>query len=78
MKRRDFIGHTTGLGMIVAAASLPGSLTGAAEFPDPCNVAALHTPLADRITPPAKEKIPVAFAISQGVTVIDFAGPWAA
>ncbi len=45
MKRRDFIGHTTGLGMIVAAASLPGSLTGAAEFPDPCNVAALHTHL---------------------------------
>jgi transcriptional regulator GlxA family with amidase domain len=28
------------------------------------------------LTPPAKGKIPVAVAISEGVTVIDFAGPW--
>ena len=31
---------------------------------------------AGKLTPPAKGKIPVAFAISEGVTVIDFAGPW--
>ena len=31
---------------------------------------------ASKLTPPAKGKIPVAFAISEGVTVIDFAGPW--
>lgn len=31
---------------------------------------------ATKLTPPAKGKIPVAFAISEGVTVIDFAGPW--
>jgi transcriptional regulator GlxA family with amidase domain len=31
---------------------------------------------AAKLTPPAKGKIPVAFAISEGVTVIDFAGPW--
>ena len=31
---------------------------------------------ANKLTPPAKGKIPVAFTISEGVTVIDFAGPW--
>src|ERR1041385_7438981 len=30
----------------------------------------------NKLTPPAKGKIPVAFAISEGATVIDFAGPW--
>jgi transcriptional regulator GlxA family with amidase domain len=30
----------------------------------------------NKLTPPEKGKIPVAVAISQGVTVIDFAGPW--
>lgn len=29
-----------------------------------------------KLTPPAKGKIPVAFALSEGATVIDFAGPW--
>lgn len=31
---------------------------------------------AKKLSPPAKGKIPVAFTISEGVTVIDFAGPW--
>src|SRR5215510_10298048 len=70
MNRRDFIGHTATLGVIAAAVTtLPASVTSVgnafAVFPD-----------AGRLTPPAKGKIPVAFAISQGVTVIDFAGPW--
>ena len=30
----------------------------------------------NKLTPPAKGKIPVAVAISEGATVIDFAGPW--
>src|SRR5918994_3392811 len=29
-----------------------------------------------KLTPPAKGKIPVAFTLSEGATVIDFAGPW--
>src|SRR5262245_40067051 len=70
MNRRDFIGHTATLGVIAAAVTtLPASVTSVgnafAVFPD-----------AGRLTPPAKGKIPVAFAISYGVTVIDFAGPW--
>jgi len=65
MKRREFINQSACLGVVVAAASLPNVLAG--NF---------LTPEASRLTPPAKGKIPVAFAISEGVTVIDFAGPW--
>jgi len=39
-------------------------------------VPSLPVAAANKLTPPAKGKIPVAFAISEGVTVIDFAGPW--
>ena len=58
MNRRDFIGHTATLGVIAAAVTtLPASVTSVgsafAVFPD-----------AGRLTPPAKGKIPVAFAIS--------------
>ncbi len=62
MKRRDFIHQTTGLGVVVAAGALPGL-----SFSLMSN---------NKLTPPVKGKIPVAFAISEGVTVIDFAGPW--
>ena len=37
---------------------------------------AMTIPTGNKLTPPEKGKIPVAFAISDGVTVIDFAGPW--
>src|SRR6185369_2805425 len=62
MKRREFINQTASVGVILAAGSLTPtwSLTGT----------------AGKLTPPAKGKIPVAFAISEGATVIDFAGPW--
>jgi len=33
-------------------------------------------PAASRLTPPARGPIDVAFLISEGATVIDFAGPW--
>ena len=69
MKRRDFMNQTASLGVVVAGASLPGSLM--REFLPATSIA-----LANKLTPPAKGKIPVAFAISEGVTVIDFAGPW--
>jgi transcriptional regulator GlxA family with amidase domain len=60
MKRREFMSQTACLGVVVATGSVP-------------NVFAFE---ANKLTPPAKGKIPVAFAISDGVTVIDFAGPW--
>jgi transcriptional regulator GlxA family with amidase domain len=88
MNRRNFMHNSAGLGMLVAAASLPPSLIGAARLvhgdSDCDNTAELNrretfllsTPGENKLTPPAKGKIPVAFAISEGVTVIDFAGPW--
>ena len=56
------------MGVGVAAASLPD----AGKFLIANSVAAAGS----KLTPPAKGKIPVAVAISDGVTVIDFAGPW--
>jgi transcriptional regulator GlxA family with amidase domain len=65
MKRREFISQSACLGVVVATGSVS-------------NVVAMNslTPEASKLTPPAKGKIPVAVAISEGVTVIDFAGPW--
>lgn len=66
MKRREFMSQTAGFGVVAAAASLPNSLI------NPVSIEASGS----KLTPPAKGKIPVAFAISEGATVIDFAGPW--
>ena len=66
MKRREFMSQTASLGVVVACGSLPNVLAGNFIFVD----------AAAKLTPPPKGKIPVAFAISEGVTVIDFAGPW--
>jgi transcriptional regulator GlxA family with amidase domain len=62
MKRREFMHQSASIGVVVAAGSLMPTWSLAAT--------------AGKLTPPAKGKIPVAFAISEGVTVIDFAGPW--
>ena len=67
MKRRQFINQTASLGLFAAAASLPLS-----SLAQP----ALTSNADNKLTPPAKGKIPVAVTISEGVTVIDFAGPW--
>ena len=66
MKRREFMNQTAGLGVLVAAGSLAPTCLSANSLPS----------AAKKLTPPAKGKIPVAFTISEGVTVIDFAGPW--
>ena len=75
MQRRDFMSQTAGFGLVFAAATLPGSLRGGSNFPGDTGTN-LSNSVSDRLKPPAKGKIPVAFAISEGVTVIDFAGPW--
>ena len=63
MKRREFIGQSACLGVVATTAAIPNLVNGMFFA-------------AEKLTPPAKGKIPVAFAISEGVTVIDFAGPW--
>lgn len=69
MKRREFITRTAGLGVVVAAAGAPG-------YPFSIIPPVSIESSSSKLTPPAKGKIPVAFAISEGATVIDFAGPW--
>ena len=71
MKRREFMGQTAGFGVVAAAACIPNTLAGK-FLPD----SALSVAAGNKLTPPEKGKIPIAFAISDGVTVIDFAGPW--
>ncbi len=74
MKRRSFLAKAAGL---TAALSAWPSLRGAAaaEEAKQSQAKGLTIPNAS-LKPPAKGHIPVAVAISEGVTVIDFAGPW--
>jgi transcriptional regulator GlxA family with amidase domain len=69
MKRRDFVTNTAAMGMVMAAASVPDMFSSSSII-GASNVG------GNKLTPPAKGSIPVAVAISEGVTVIDFAGPW--
>lgn len=70
------MGKTAGFGLVLAAAAtLPGSVKAASVLAGSDGKSAGKVS-GERLTPPAKGKIPVAFAISEGVTVIDFAGPW--
>ncbi|HEV2836547.1 MAG TPA: hypothetical protein VGW58_14590, partial [Pyrinomonadaceae bacterium] len=70
MKRREFMHQTASLSVLAAAACVPGSIARDFLWLPPMPVD------SNKLTPPAKGKIPVAVAISEGVTVIDFAGPW--
>lgn len=65
MKRREFLAGTAAWGVTLAAAgrALAGPKNGTGGG-------------GSRLAPPAKGTIPVAVAISEGATVIDFAGPW--
>ncbi|HEY3042101.1 MAG TPA: DJ-1/PfpI family protein [Pyrinomonadaceae bacterium] len=75
MQRRDFMSQTAGFGLVAAAATLPVSIGGGLEFLGSGGTGWRES-VSDRLEPPPKGKIPVAVAISEGVTVIDFAGPW--
>lgn len=69
MKRREFVLNTTAMGAVLMATSC----TAAGNWlSDDKGLSTAKT----KLTPPEKGRIPVAFAISAGVTVIDFAGPW--
>lgn len=70
MRRREFMSQSATFGVIAAATFTPNTLA-RKILPDSALSFA-----SGKLTPPEKGKIPVAFAISDGVTVIDFAGPW--
>src|SRR5262245_40899486 len=69
--RRKFLTHSSAFAMMLATGSncSGNSAEQRAAYKQPEAAAA-------PLTAPAKGKIPVAFLISQGVTVIDFTGPW--
>jgi len=74
MNRRHFIEKTAALTTGLTGITVAGSLLGA----DNDRRKSDHTAgkMINKLSPPADGKIPVAFAISQDVTLIDFAGPW--
>jgi hypothetical protein len=68
MKRRGFISKAAALGAALMAAPATSKLVAVEE--------SSHSQSSKKLNPPARGRIPVAFLISEGVTVIDFAGPW--
>jgi transcriptional regulator GlxA family with amidase domain len=75
MRRREFVTNTAAMGIIVAASSVPDVISaGRKTLSNSESIS--DAPRGNKLTPPVKGSITVAFAISEGVTVIDFAGPW--
>src|SRR5215216_2597972 len=66
MKRRNFLKHTA-----LASVAIAGS-----SYSEVMNAFAFSTSNENKLTPPKTGKIPVAFLISRGATMIDYAGPW--
>jgi transcriptional regulator GlxA family with amidase domain len=72
MNRRSFLTRSAGLALVAAAS--PATLLRAEEARRSAGRGVVVT--SDKITAPSRGVIPVAFLISEGATVIDFAGPW--
>jgi transcriptional regulator GlxA family with amidase domain len=72
VKRRDLLQMTTILGL---SASLPQAAV-SVERPETADNTAGHPMTSAPLIPPVNGSIPVAFLISDGAVVIDFAGPW--
>jgi transcriptional regulator GlxA family with amidase domain len=68
MKRREFLKESAAAGMAVTVGALAHSAGSRAGDSSKT--------VLPKLTPPAEGRIPVAFAISEDVQVIDFAGPW--
>jgi transcriptional regulator GlxA family with amidase domain len=71
MKRREFLKGSAAAGVAVTVGTF-GALVHSAGFKAGDN----STAGLPKLTPPTEGTIPVAFAISEGVQVIDFTGPW--
>ena len=75
MKRRQFLSRTAAAGLITAASGVRGVIAQQAKSPDN-NASVSNSKVGGKLPVPEKGRIPVAFVISEGVTVIDFTGPW--
>src|SRR5262245_29365352 len=71
MKRRDLLQLSALAGLATSVQPLAHAELGAKGDP----ASATAAPLPNALKPPAG-RIPVAFLISDGAVVIDFAGPW--
>ena len=65
MRRREFLVAGSTAAALMMTTNITTISVTASEFSDD-----------KRLTPPAEGQIPVAFTISRGATMIDFAGPW--
>jgi len=74
MKRRELLQGSAAFGLIAALPAVRTSepLVVSGSLDDAKKSAGVANPLK----PPAKGSIPVAFVISEGAVLIDFAGPW--
>ncbi|HEX3250230.1 MAG TPA: DJ-1/PfpI family protein [Pyrinomonadaceae bacterium] len=68
MRRREFLVTGATATLMTSTNIVPIARTSVFAEPKPAE--------ANKLTPPADGAIPVAFAISRGATMIDFAGPW--
>lgn len=75
MKRRNFLKNSAIMGIAAIAADAPQT-SGQAAKPYDNKAPSSATARGNKLTPPDRGPIPVAFAISKGATMIDFAGPW--
>jgi transcriptional regulator GlxA family with amidase domain len=71
MKRREFLKGSTAAGIAVTVGGFGAIVHSARSKAGDNSATALP-----KLTPPADGTIPVAFAISENVQVIDFTGPW--
>ena len=60
----------------VSGAAAAAALAFLAAGAGPARAPQASPPAADRLTPPPTGSIPVAFVLSKGAVMIDFAGPW--
>jgi len=65
MRRREFLVAGSTAAALMMTTNITTISVTASEFSDD-----------KKLTPPAEGQIPVAFTISRGATMIDFAGPW--
>jgi transcriptional regulator GlxA family with amidase domain len=76
MNRRQFLIDTAVTGAAVTGLTGMGALFATDNATNKSGEAEKTRAQKNKLTPPATGKIPVAVAISQDVTLIDFAGPW--
>ncbi|MCI0488872.1 MAG: DJ-1/PfpI family protein [Blastocatellia bacterium] len=75
MKRRNFLKNSTIMGIAAIAVDVPQISCQTAK-PNENKAPSSAAAKGNKLTPSDRRPIPVAFAISRGATMIDFAGPW--